>query len=88
MMKNFEKFLKISGESLGFYAKLVLMITVPLVVIQALVLVFFVLSTDNYELFSSLDVVWGITEAVLVSLVLSVGGCLFTDALEREKSKK
>ena len=88
MMKNFEKLLKISVEGLGFYAKLVLRITVPLVVIQALGLVFFVLSTDNYELFSSLDVVWGITEAVLVSLALSVGGCLFTDALEREKSKK
>ena len=70
MMKNFEKFLKISGEGLGAYANLVLKITVPLVVIQALVLVFFVLSTDNYELFSSLDVVWGITEAVLVSLAL------------------
>lgn len=88
MMKNFEKFLKISGEGLGAYANLVLKITVPLVVIQALVLVFFVLSTDNYELFSSLDVVWEVTEAVLVSLALSVGGCLFTDALEREKSKK
>lgn len=88
MMGKNEKLLKISNEKLGFYAKLVLKITIPLVLIQALGLVFFVLSTDTYELFSSLDVMWGITEAVLVSLALSVGGCLLTDALEREKSKK
>jgi hypothetical protein len=49
MMGKNEKLLKISNEKLGSYAKLVLKITIPLVLIQALGLVFFVLST-NYQL--------------------------------------
>ena len=86
-MKKIERILKISNESLGAFARLVLKITVPLVLIQALGLIIFILTSDRYELFSSMHVAWGIAEGALVSLVLSIGGCLLADSLERKGNR-
>ncbi len=85
-MKKIENILKISNENFRFFARLILKITVPLVAFQALILIVFILMSDRYELFSSMHIVWGIAEGALVSLVMSVGGCLLMDSLERKRN--
>lgn len=78
---------KIANERLCSSARLILRLTVPLVIIQELMLIFYICYSDVYVIFTELHIVHGMAEGVLVSLILSIGGSLLADSLERRKNK-
>ncbi len=87
-MEKIRSLNKIFNVRLCRPARLILGLTVPLVIIQALALIYYIFSHDAYAVFTQLHVVGGLAEGVLVSLMFSIGGCLLADALERRKNKQ
>ena len=77
----------IINENFGRFSRLILKITVPLVLVQAIYLMYYIFSRDAFTIFTSYEIVMNIVESVLMSLLLSVGGSLFMDFLERKKIK-
>ena len=74
---------------LGARAKKLLVITLPLVLIQAVYTVAFAAGLDTYEMTASIDTIRLLLEQIGMSLMLSVVGSLFFDMVEkREKGKE
>ncbi len=72
-------------EGFGKFSKFILNMTVPMVAIQAIYLVYYIVSHDMFELFANFELVTYMAESVLMSLLLSVGGCLFMDIMEKSE---
>ena len=69
------------------FSRLILKLTVPMVAVQAAYLIYYIISRDMFAVFAAYDIVVNIIQSVLMSLLLSIGGCLFMDFLERNKLK-
>lgn len=74
----------IMSERFGRFSRLILKITVPMVLVQAAYLMYYIFSRDAFSLFSAFEIVTNIAESVIMSLLLSVGGCLLMDGMERK----
>lgn len=72
-------------EGFGKFSKFILSITIPMVAIQAIYLVYYIVSRDMFELFANFELVTYMAESVLMSLLLSVGGCLLMDIMEKSE---
>ncbi|MBE6654613.1 MAG: hypothetical protein E7608_04065 [Ruminococcaceae bacterium] len=86
-MEKIKSVSRIADMRLCRTARLILRLTVPLVAIQALVLIYYIFFNDAYTVFTQLHTVCALAEGVLVSLVLSIGGSLLADVLDRRKNK-
>lgn len=81
-MKNIRSLIH---SSFGRFSSLILKITVPLVFVQAAYLVYYIYSNGAFELMSDIDTFYAIVESVLISLLISVGGSLFMEYLEKKR---
>ena len=72
---------------LGARAEKLLLITLPIVLIQALFTTVFVAGKDTYEIAMNTDMINLMLDRIWLSLLLSVLGSLFFDMLEKREKK-
>lgn len=72
---------------LGARAEKLMLITLPLVLIQAVYTTGFVADQDTYELTRNIDMISLMLERLGLSLILAILGSLFFDMLEKREKK-
>ena len=74
--------------SLGIYAKKLLLWTLPIVLVQVILLVLFLFTKSGYELAGSGVLISAMLDGIGKSLVLSVFSCFIFDLLEKRDGKR
>lgn len=72
---------------LGAKAEKLLLITLPIVLIQAVSIIVFVAGKDTYEVAKNMDTISLMLDRIGLSLLLSILGSLFFDMLEKREKK-
>ncbi len=77
----------IKCPKLGAHAEKLLLITLPIVLIQAVFTTVFVAGKDTYEIAMNIDTISLMLDRIGLSLLLSILGSLFFDMLEKREKK-
>ena len=72
-------------SSFGHFSSLILKLTSPLVFIQAAYLFYYIYSRETFELVAGSETVYAIIESIMMSLLLSVGGSLLMEYMEKKR---
>ena len=78
----------IKYPKLGRGAERLLLLTLPIVLLQAIYITVFVAGSNTYEIAKSVDAIRLMLERMGGSLLLSVLGSLFFDMLEKREKKE
>ena len=72
-------------SSFGHFSSLILKLTSPLVFIQAAYLLYYIYSRETFELVAGSETVYAIIESIMMSLLLSGGGSLLMEYIEKKR---
>ena len=83
-----KKIRRLMLSSFGHFSSLILKLTSPLVFIQAAYLLYYIYSRETFELVAGSETVYAIIESIMMSLLLSVGGSLLMEYMEKKRPWK